>query len=76
MPRSNSSVMLAKSRPKLTMSSRVTVRARFAAGPRFAEGLELFRPVKILRHTKAHHLRPAQNMATSVSTSLLTSASS
>ena len=30
--RSNSSVMLAKSRPKVTMSSRVTVRARFAAG--------------------------------------------
>ena len=30
--RSNSSVMLAKSRPKLTMSSRFTVRARLAAG--------------------------------------------
>jgi len=50
--RSNSRVMVAKSQPKVTMSRRVTVRAR----PAFREGFEFAGAVEVFGHAEAHDL--------------------
>ena len=52
------------------------MRARLAGGRDFAECLDLFGAVEIFGGAEARHLGAAQNMATSVSTSFVTSACS